>query len=176
MSVEKLALSMENLTAGKDLIRFTAIGQQWSGTTHWLARGDVVHEWGGTVRAPHDLAVVEGFFERLEERIPAARDAVLDRDSMFMSNYGRPLLPVVCVGQAVRAPLDELYVRWAESLNEGKGTWRMVRLIPHLSYTRGRNEKQANIIALYLVRNELRYVLAPSTPEKTPTTGGESNE
>jgi hypothetical protein len=161
----KLALNMENLTAGKDLIRFSAIGQQWSGTTHWLSLGDVVHEWEGTVRVPHDLAMAEGFFERLEERIPSARDAVLDRDSMFMSSHGRPHLPVSCVGQAVRAPLDELYVRWAESLNEGKGTWRMVRLIPHLSYTRGKNDKQANIIALYLVRNELRYVLAPSTPE-----------
>ena len=163
----KLALTMENLTAGKDLIRFNAIGEQWSGTTHWLARGDVVHEWEQAVRPPHDPAMASGLFERLEERIPAARDAVLDRDSMFMSSGGRPLLPVSCVGQAVKAPLDELYVRWAESLNEGKGTWRMVRLISHLSYTRGQNEKQANIIALYLVRGELRYVLAPSTPEKT---------
>jgi hypothetical protein len=60
---------------------------------------------------------------------------------------------VSVAGQAVPTPVDELYVRWAESLNESKGTWRMVRLIPHLSYTRGKNDKQANVFALYLVRN-----------------------
>ncbi len=37
---------------------------------------------------------------------------------------------------------------------------------PASELQRGKNDKQANVFALYLVRNELRYVLAPSTPEK----------